>query len=311
MTFSQLSTCMILCSALATAQQQPAPAQAPKPPAQAPKAPPSLAPPPAPVSPNAVVLTVGEDKLTRAQFEQLLEALAANGRPTNTPAAKRQVAQQLGELRALAQEARKRKLELDPAVQTMMAIQADQVLAATLSRQVGNNVKVDDAAMHAYYDSHKSQYEQVKASHILIRFKGSQVPLKPNEKDLTEEEALAKAQDIRKQIVAGGDFAALAKAESDDSGSGANGGSLGTFPRGQMVAQFEQAAFELPAGQLSQPVKTPFGYHIIKVDEHAAKSFEEAKPAIEQQMKPQLTREALEQIQKQAHVTMDEAYFGK
>ena len=164
--------------------------------------------------------------------------------------------------------------------------------------------------MQAYYDAHKSQYEQVKASHILIRYKGSQVPVRPNEKDLTEEEALAKAQDVEKQLAGGGDFAAIAKANSDDTGTATNGGALPPFTRGQMVPEFEQAVFSQQVGKISDPVKTKYGYHIIKVEERTSKTFEEAKPEIEKQLKPQLLREAMDRIEKQVPVTLDDNYFG-
>jgi parvulin-like peptidyl-prolyl isomerase len=145
----------------------------------------------------------------------------------------------------------------------------------------------------------------------LIRFKGSSVPLKPGEKDLTDEEALAKAKDIRAKILAGADFATLAKAESDDTGSGAKGGELGTFKRGQMVPAFDQAAFSVPVGQVSEPVKTQFGYHIIKITSRNARTFEDAKAQIEKELKPKLAKEALEQLKVHTPVALNEAYFGK
>jgi parvulin-like peptidyl-prolyl isomerase len=165
--------------------------------------------------------------------------------------------------------------------------------------------------MHAYFDKHKAEFEHVKASHILIRVKGSSAPARPGQKDLTDEEALAKAQEIRKKLVDGADFAATAKAESDDVGSGSKGGSLGTFGHGQMVPPFEQAAFSLPLNQISEPVKSQFGFHIIKVEERISRTFEEAKPDLEKQLGPQMTREALDNIRKQAQVNLDDAYFGK
>jgi len=240
----------------------------------------------------------------------LLADLAENGRPVPNAAAKRQVAQQFGQLMALAQEARKRKLDQTPASKQMEVIQVDSVLAGALQRQVADEVKPDDAAMHTYFDSHKGQYEQVKASHILIRFKGSQVPVRPNEKDLSEEEALAKAQDLEKQLTGGGDFAALAKANSDDVGTATNGGALPPFSRGQMVPEFENAVFSQEVGKISAPVKTKYGYHIIKVEERTSKTFDEAKPEIEKQLKPQLVREAMDRIEKQVPVTLDDNYFG-
>lgn len=295
---------------LALAQQ---PARPPAPPSSqtAPAAPAPAAAQPA-VSPDTVVVTVGSEKLTRAQFEELLAALPEQVRATAaTPRGKRQLAEQLSEVIAIAQEARKRKLDQNPAVQQMIALQTDQVLAGVLARQVSNEKKPDEAAMHAYFDQHKSEFESVKASHILIRFKGSSAPARPGQKDLTDEEALAKAQEIRKKLMDGADFAATAKAESDDAGSGSKGGSLGTFGHGQMVPPFEKAAFALPLNQISEPVKSQFGYHVIKVEERTSKTFEQAKPDLEKQLGPQLTREALDNIRKQAQVTIDDAYFGK
>jgi peptidyl-prolyl cis-trans isomerase C len=263
------------------------------------------------IGPDTVVLTIGDQHLTRAQFEVLLGALAQNGRPATSPAQKRQVAEQYAELETMAQEARKRKLDDSPEVKQMMAIQADSYLANTLAKKVTDDTHFTELDLRSYYNDHKGEFEEAKGSHILIRFKGSTVPLKPNEKDLTDAEALAKAQDIRKQILAGADFATLAKAESDDAGSGAKGGDLGTFKHGQMVAPFDQAAFALPVGEVSEPVKSQFGYHIIKITSRDAKSFEDAKPQIEKDLKPKMAKEALEQVKAHTNVSLNDAYFGK
>ncbi len=297
--------CVVVLTGVALAQQ-PAPAQ---PGATRPA--PSLAAPPPATAPDAVVLTVGTEKITRAQFEDVLKALATNGRPTPNAAARRQVAQQLGELLALSQEARKRKLDQTPTAKQMIQVQIYQVLASELQRQVASETNPDDAAMHSYYDAHKGEYEQVKASHILIRYKGSPVPARPNQKDLSEDEALAKAQSIEKQLAGGGDFAAIAKTESDDAGTARNGGALPPFGKGEMVPEFEQAVFVQQVGKISAPVKTKYGYHIIRVDERASKSFDESRAEIEKQLKPQLTREAMDRIEKQTPPVLDENYFGK
>ncbi len=249
--------------------------------------------------------------MTKSQFESFLAALPEQLRAQANGPAKRKFAEQFAEMKSLAQEARRRKLDQKPDVQQRMALQVDNVLASEMFRIANADLKVDDAAIQSYYDEHKQEYEQVTASHILIRFKGSSVALRPGEKDLTEEEALAKAKELREKIVKGGDFAAISKAESDDTGSGANGGSLGTFGRGRMVPVFEQAAFSLPVGEVSEPLKSQFGYHLIKVEKRESKTLAEVTPQIEAQLKPALARKAVDDLRKGIPVVIDDEYFGK
>jgi parvulin-like peptidyl-prolyl isomerase len=127
---------------------------------------------------------------------------------------------------------------------------------------------------------------------------------------LSDEEALAKAQDLRKRLVAGEDFATLAKAESDDTGSGANGGGLGSFGHGQMVPAFDAAAYALKPGEISQPIKTQFGYHVIKVESRQMKTFEEARPDIEKRLGPQQSQKALEDLVKKSNAVLDPEFFN-
>jgi peptidyl-prolyl cis-trans isomerase C len=316
MRFSSLAlTLLLTCSVALNAQSTPAAKPKTPTPAAKPKAPTPATTPKTP-APNAaadpVVLTVGAEKMTKSQFEAFVAALPEQVRAGATGPNKRKFAEQVVEVKALAYEARRRKLDQSPEVKQRIALQTDSVLASEVFRLVNADVKVDDAALRSYYDQHKSEYEQAKANHILIRFKGSSVPLKPGQKELTEEEALAKAQELREKIVkGGGDFATIAKAESDDAGSGPNGGALGSFARGRMVPAFDQAAFSLPIGQVSEPVKSPFGYHIIKVEERSTKTFEEMKPQLETQLKPELAKKALEEVRKTVPSSIDEQYFGK
>lgn len=117
---------------------------------------------------------------------------------------------------------------------------------------IGKDITVTDDEIATYYNDNKTNYsdpEQVRASHILVS---------------TKEEADA----ILSQLKGGADFAALAKEKSLDTTSAASGGDLGYFSKGQMDADFETAAFALPVGQLSDPVQTQYGYHIIKVIDH-------------------------------------------
>jgi peptidyl-prolyl cis-trans isomerase C len=266
--------------------------------------------PAAPADP--VVITVGSETITQSQFEEIVSTLSDQQRKqAQTPAGKRQLAERLGELKTLAQEARQRKMDQSAKVQTQIKLQADQILANLLFQELGDSNKPTDEQLRGYYDLHKTDWNEVKARHILIRMQGSKVPLKPEEKDLTDAEALAKANDLRAKIIAGADFATLAKAESDDAGSGQNGGELGPFKAGQMVPEFERAAFIQEVGKVSEPVKTQFGYHLILVESRTTKPFEDVRAEIVQKMKPELAQKGLDTILKKTPVVYNEAYFGK
>lgn len=280
----------------------------------APTAPPQGMPPamaaPKPVDPNKVVLQIGDDKLTAAQYDDLVSSLPEQYQQYARGAGKRQFAENVIQLKVLSREAEKLKLDQSPKVKGQLDFQKQNILAQVMFQEMQNTVKVDDAAVAKYYEEHKNDYEGVKASHILIRMQGAPMPAAEGKKELTEAEALAKATEIRKKIVAGEDFAKLAKAESDDTQSGAQGGDLGSFKRGMMVPPFEQAAFSMKVGEISEPVKTPFGFHIIRVDGKESKTLAEVKPEIEKKIRPEIARKQIEAMTKGANVTIDESFFG-
>ena len=241
----------------------------------------------APVSAsNPVVLTVGAETITKADFEAFLAGLPDQVKAQMANVPKKRIAEQIADIKVYAAEARRRHLDQTP----MAKIEMDQALASSLFRDIQSKNNPTEADMVAYYEKNKAQYEKLKARHILLRFKGSPVPVKEGQKDLTKEETLAKALEIKKALDAGGDFAEIAKKESDDAGSGANGGDLGAFGRGMMVPPFEQAAFALPIGKVSDPVESQFGYHIIQVQEQLGKTFASVKAEIEPKLKPELAQ---------------------
>jgi parvulin-like peptidyl-prolyl isomerase len=282
------------------------PTAIPQPPAAG--APPSAAAAAPPVSADTVVLTVGDRKITKAEFEKILGTLSEQQRAQmQTPAARKKLAESLAELLALSEQARAQKLDQSDVVKLRIQIQSNQVLAQAMVEEMS---KPTDGDLLAYYNSHKGEYEQVKARHILIRYKGSSVPVKKDGKDLTEEEALAKAQEIRAKLLAGGDFAELAKAESDDTGNATRGGDLGTFSKGRMVPEFEKAAFAAEVGKVTEPVKTKFGYHLIIVDSRDTRPFAEVKPEIERKLKQDMAQKAVAELKAKVPVTYDSAYFG-
>ena len=321
---------MSLLAAAVWAQPAPAPAKpAPgaKPAKPAPAAKPAVAKPAAaktaaapakpatPAKPAAtaspVVLTIGGDSMTQAEFEGLLASLPANVRQdVDAEGGKRRLAERIVEIRALAQEARRRGISNRPSVQQQIRLNQDNLLASLLFQDLLAASKPTDADLARYYEEHKKEYDEATARHILIRFKGSRVPLKPDQKDLTEEEALAKTAEIRKRIAGGEDFAVVAKAESDDTGSGQQGGDLGSFGRGQMVDVFENAVFTQPVGEVSEPVKSPFGYHLIQVQKRSVKTLDDVKAQIEKALAPEGAQKAITEIKSAAKSSLADSYFG-
>ncbi len=260
--------------------------------------------------PDKVVIAVGDQKITYAQFQAIIDSLPEQYRVQARGPVRAQFAQNLVRTIVLAEEGRRRKIDQSDTFKMAAAFQNQNILAGMAAEQIQKDVNVDEAAVRSFYDAHKDEFEQVKARHILIRMQGSPVPVRPGQKDLTDAEALAKAQELRKKLVDGADFATLAIQESDDQGSGAKGGDLGTFHHQQMVPTFEQVAFSLKVGELSEPVKTQFGYHLIKVEAHDTKSFEEVRPDLEKRMRPELTKKFMEDLVQKSSVSLDPELFG-
>jgi peptidyl-prolyl cis-trans isomerase D len=137
-----------------------------------------------------------------------------------------------------------------------------------------------------YYEEHKDQFhqeEQVRARHILFK-------LPPQAGADADARTRAEAEAARLRIQAGEDFAVLASQLSQDPVSAQQGGDLGFFKRGEMVKPFEEVAFTLEPGSVSDPVRTDFGYHIIKVEERQAGGYEPLE-AVQTELRAQLTRE--------------------
>jgi peptidyl-prolyl cis-trans isomerase C len=257
---------------------------------------------------DKVVVSVGDMKITALEFNEIVNTLPEQNRTAVRGPAKKEFGQFLMRVLVLAQEGKNRKLDESAEFKTQEKFQSDNLLAQKTFNQIGETIKVDNAEMQSYYDAHKQEYEQVRARHILIRVAGSPSPAEPGKKELTDAEALAKAQEIRKKLVEGADFAQLAAAESDDTGSKTKGGDLGFFGHGRMVAPFEQAAFSMRVGEISDPIKSQFGYHIIKVE--ARKSFEDSKPQIEQRVRSEKAQKILQEMQTKANATLDPEFFG-
>ena len=160
-------------------------------------------------------------------------------------------------------------------------ITKDKIVQKVREHITDERVKITDKEKKEYYDKNKSEFsksEQVKASHILVK-----------------EQKLA--DDIYNQLQKGGNFEALAKKHSTDTGSKEKNGDLGFFPKGQMVKEFENTAWTLKEGEISKPVKSQFGFHIIKKTGFTpakTETYEQAKAKITKNMKEKKSSDVID-----------------
>jgi len=263
---------------------------------------------PAP-SADPIIVAAGDVAIRQSEFESALKSLPPEYQQFAGGPGKKQFAEDYLRMKMLAAQGLKSGLDKDPDVVRQLNLMRENLVANAQLQRIEKGITVSEADVQKAYESNKSEYEQVKARHILIAFKGSPAAV-PGKKELTEEEAKAKAEDLRKQLAGGANFEELAKKESDDTGSGARGGDLGSFGRGQMVEEFEKAAFDAKKGELTPVIRTQFGYHIIKVDDHSTTPLAEVKTTLEQRERQRRLQETLDAMKNDAKPTFNEAYFG-
>lgn len=289
---------LALAGTAAFAQQQPARTAAPAPAATV-----------APAETDPVIISAGTVQIKKSDFEAAVKTLPAEYQQYAMGPGKKQFAEDYLRMKLLASEGMKAGLDKSPEVLRQIELMKENLVATEELKKLENGITVSGDDLKKAYEENKKEYEQVKARHILIAPKGSPAANK-DKKSMTDAEAKAKADEIRKKLAAGGDFAAIAKKESDDLESGKTGGDLGSFAKGSMVPEFEAAAFAAKKGEITPVVKTQFGYHIIQVQDHTFTPFDEVKPNLDKVLRQKKLRETLDAMKANSNATFNEAYFA-
>lgn len=258
---------------------------------------------------DPVIMTAGEISILRSEFEAAMRSLPPQYQEYALGPGKRQFAQDFLSMRLLAHNGKKEGLDREPQIVAQLDMMLNNLLASAMLQRLEAGVQITEDDLRALYEQQKAGLETAKARHILVAFAGSPA-VQPGKPELTEEQAREKAEALRTRIAAGESFEDLAKAESDDVGSGANGGDLGEFGRGRMVAEFEEAAFTTPIGQLSAVFRTQFGFHFVRVDERGTPPFEQLKEQIGNTERRRKVQAEVESLRNAANPTFDAAYFG-
>ena len=217
---------------------------------------------------------------TKAEFEEIIKGDSRYQGVINSPSGKRALANDFGKAFALEAEARRRKIDQTPSMQLKIRHAAQQLLAYELVLQLRRDYLKDEVALTAQYEKSKELYAQPRVRQILVRVKGSEIPLRKGGREMSPDFARSHALALRAKLVAGADFASLAKAESDDLGTRERGGDLGFINRGANVAALESAAFSMPIGKLSDVLQSELGFHIIRVEERKPQPLSQVKQII-------------------------------
>lgn len=233
---------------------------------------------------DTVVLQAGDFKLTKEQYEKLGLGFerAVGAVMTGANAQSLQSGQEVARLLALVSEAQRRKIDQSPKLQELIRVRGYVLMANSLLQELVAEAKADEAGTRALWASEKNNYIDVSARQILVRYKGvTAEDRKALGLNRTEAQALARARAAQQKLAAGGDFAAVAKASSDDESTRAKGGELPAFTRGAMQAEFETVAFGLQVGAVSEPFKTKYGYHVVQVTARQPYPFERVRSSLE------------------------------
>ena len=195
--------------------------------------------------------TVGGVAITEREVNEFIAGLGQRGQAYNTPEGRRAVLNQIIGNKLLLLDAKRNLIEAEAAFREQLAKLKDNLLISYAGEKVLSAVNVTEAEVKEYYESNKSEFksgETVNASHILV----------DNEE---------KAKAIYEEISSGKKSFEDAAKEYSSCPSKDAGGNLGDFGRGQMVPEFDKAVFEMQVGEVtSEPVKTQFGYHLIKLN---------------------------------------------
>ncbi len=231
---------------------------------------------------SKILANVGGFPITEDDVNEFLQGLGQRGQAYNNPEGKRAVLEQLISNKLLLLDARRNLLEADPVFKAELNRVKENLLVSFAAEKAFSAVSVSDKEAEEYYEANKERFmseETVNASHILVD---------------SEEKALQ----ILSEIKSGETSFEDAARSNSTCPSGGRGGNLGDFGRGQMVPEFDEAAFSMAEGEISdKPVQTQFGYHLIKLNSKKPSElmpFAELAPEIKEALLQQKRQKAYE-----------------
>jgi peptidyl-prolyl cis-trans isomerase C len=262
------------------------------------------------VSPDTVVLEVAGRKYTAAEIDKLIAALPPQVQ--QNAHTQPQILNQLFLMKRLAEDAEKAGLDKQPPYQQALEFNRIQVLSQAQLGMIQNGGIVSSDDQEKYYKEHPEKFRQAKVRVIYVAFNPAGDKAGTDAKKLpSEAEAKAKIDDLRKQILAGADFGKLARDNSDDKQSAVKDGDFGTISQKSSYPDAIKAAvFTLKQGEVSEPVKQPNGFYLLRADELTTLPFAEVSTQLVQDLRQEHFNEVMKDLQTQYTVKVDnQAYF--
>ena len=249
-----------------------------------------------------VIMHVNGEAITEAEFNAFANAIPEEQRGAlASPEGRRLVANEIAKLKILEQEADRLGIAADPDVRTQISMSSGQLLALRALQKLVQP-KVEQFVREDY---EREKKDAIELWQIAVAYTGGQYPVRDGSQRSVEQ-ATQKATAIVARVRGGADFASLARAESDDPQSAANGGSLGATRREMLPPEIATAIVQLKPGQVSQPVRTPLGVHVFRFQEA---SLETLRPALLQRAQQRAMQETMAQLQNKAKIELDPAFF--
>lgn len=253
-----------------------------------------------------VVMTVGNTKVTEADIDFLIENLSPQVRQAIATQGRGALGRQYSMMLLLSQKAVSDHLDASPAFQRDMALQRDQLLAHAEYQKLESEVKISPEELSAYYTAHKQDFEEASVREFVVRKKPANA--KPGDPGLSQEEATARLDSIRKAILAGTDIVQVAK-QFDVPNVVIIEPEPRTVRRGQLLPALDQAAFSLKDNQFSNLVNTPQAMVLLQVVGHNQPDLNDVSPEIESALRQQKVQAALDDLKAKASIWMDPVYF--
>lgn len=258
---------------------------------------------PAAKKPGKVIMHVNGEPVTEEEFNAFLAAVPEQQRAFFAlPQGRRELANELVRMKALEQEGRRLGIDDDPELVMQIELLRTQ-LTATRALQKLSEQRAEKEILAAYEREKKNA---LTLRHIVFAYQGGMVPTRNQSAAPTEAAATAKAKAVVTRLRGGADFAATARAESDDQDSASRGGSLGPMQPQMLPPDIASVVSKLKPGQFSDPVKTQFGVHIFNVTEP---TLEDLRPTLMQQVQQKIAQEEVNRLQKAAKVELDPQFF--